>query len=154
MLHRTKDPNKGKWNGVGGKIEPGETPLDACVREVREETGLRVRNVTLRGIATFNDESGMYIFTAESTSGEPTACPEGKLEWKSLLWILTSPDVAVTVPHFLPEVLGTNPPLEHAFTFADNGELLDYTVRELHSDELVLAHRGKQGLHATKTSML
>jgi 8-oxo-dGTP diphosphatase len=31
---------KGKWNGVGGKIEPNEKPIDAMVREFREETGV------------------------------------------------------------------------------------------------------------------
>ena len=47
MLHRTKkeqDENAGKWVGVGGKFEPGESP-DAClVREVREETGFALQS--------------------------------------------------------------------------------------------------------------
>ena len=43
MLYRNKkkdDPNEGKWIGVGGKFEPGETPDECMLREVREETGL------------------------------------------------------------------------------------------------------------------
>ena len=42
MLYRNKkkqDPNAGKWIGVGGKLEAGETPEECVVREVREETG-------------------------------------------------------------------------------------------------------------------
>ncbi len=45
MLHRIKKPNDmhaGKWNGLGGKFEPGESPEDCVVREVREESGLSI----------------------------------------------------------------------------------------------------------------
>ena len=46
MLHRTKkknDENHDKWIGVGGKFEPGESPDECLIREVKEETGLYVR---------------------------------------------------------------------------------------------------------------
>ncbi len=56
MLHRTKkeqDENAGKWVGVGGKFEPGESP-DAClVREVREETGLALQSWHFHGVVSF-----------------------------------------------------------------------------------------------------
>ncbi len=39
MLHRQKPPNLGFWNGVGGRLEQGETPRACMLREVREETG-------------------------------------------------------------------------------------------------------------------
>ena len=47
MLHRIKkanDMHEGKWNGLGGKFEPGETPEACAIREIYEESGLRVRN--------------------------------------------------------------------------------------------------------------
>lgn len=135
MLHRNKEPNKGLWNGVGGKIEPGETAKDACIREVREETGLRVKNLKFRGIVTFNGTSGMYVYTAESSSAEVVPSVEGDLEWKSLLWLMTAEDVTPTVPYFLPDVLGANPPAEHAFTFghasAIAGAVASYELRAL-----------------------
>ena len=56
MLHRVKkerDENKDKWIGIGGKFEEGESPEDCMLREVREETGLRLRSWRFRGIVTF-----------------------------------------------------------------------------------------------------
>ena len=88
MLHRIKkkqDVNKGKWIGVGGKFEFGESPDDCVVREVREETGYTLTDYRLRGIISFlfNEEEAEYIFlyTAKGFLGEPTECTEGTLSW-------------------------------------------------------------------------
>ena len=46
MLHRIKkedDVNKGKWIGVGGKLENGESPVECIQREIKEETGFQFR---------------------------------------------------------------------------------------------------------------
>lgn len=88
VLHRTKkahDENGGKWIGVGGKFEPGETP-DACaLREVREETGLVMTAFRLRGLVVFvSDVWGveyMYLYTATEWTGTERACDEGDLVW-------------------------------------------------------------------------
>ena len=56
MLYRNKkknDLNEGKWVGVGGKFEEGESPEECLIREVREETGLTLTEYTMRGIVTF-----------------------------------------------------------------------------------------------------
>ena len=53
MLHRTKkenDVNKGKWIGVGGKFEAGEAPEECLLREVMEETGLKLTSYRYRGL--------------------------------------------------------------------------------------------------------
>ena len=88
MLHRTKkavDVNKDKWIGVGGGFEANESPEDCLLREVREETGLRLIAYRLRGIVTFVcppwECEQMFLFTADGFDGEPTACNEGDLEW-------------------------------------------------------------------------
>ena len=70
MLLRNNEPNKHKWNGVGGKIEEGETINDSMAREIIEETGLKVNNLCFRGIVTWNETSGMYVYRAEDTGGE------------------------------------------------------------------------------------
>ena len=43
MLLGNRPPNAGLWNGFGGKISPGETPLDCVRREVLEEAGIDLR---------------------------------------------------------------------------------------------------------------
>ena len=56
MLHRVKkknDINKGKWIGVGGHFEDGESPEECLIREVLEETGLKLASYKFRAIITF-----------------------------------------------------------------------------------------------------
>jgi 8-oxo-dGTP diphosphatase len=89
MLHRIKkinDMNKDKWLGVGGKLEDGESPFDCARREIREECGVEVENLSYRGIITFvSDIYGteyMHLFTSDSYRGEiDYDCDEGRLEW-------------------------------------------------------------------------
>lgn len=88
MLHRTKkqaDENAGKWIGVGGKFEEGESPEDCLLREVREETGLTLTAWRMRGIVTFAYEEWpteyMFLYTADAFTGALGACDEGDLAW-------------------------------------------------------------------------
>ena len=87
MLFRNKkenDPNAGKWIGIGGHIEEGETPEQACVRETREETGLILTGPERVGIIDFFQNGygeRMFLFTATCFTGVPTGCDEGTLEW-------------------------------------------------------------------------
>ena len=91
LLHRTKkkeDPNAGKWIGLGGKCEEGESPEDCLLREVREETGLTLTAYRCRGLVTFvSDEwptEYMHLFTGHDFTGELTECSEGELVWVPL----------------------------------------------------------------------
>ncbi len=88
LLYRDKkeqDENGGKWIGVGGKFEEGESPEECMLREVREETGLTVTRWRFRGVVTFvSDEWGteyMHLFTADAWTGEQRPCDEGELRW-------------------------------------------------------------------------
>lgn len=89
MLHRIKkdkDIHKGKWNGLGGKFLPGETP-EACVkREVFEESGFTIQDPALHGVLTFpsfknNEDWVAFVYTCDTFSGTQTECDEGVLEW-------------------------------------------------------------------------
>lgn len=103
MLYRNKkpdDPNEGKWLGIGGKIEPGETPDECNKREVLEETGLILLNQTFHGVikfrATTYEDEDMYLYSSGDfepadeaakerfrTEGiyELPECDEGELRW-------------------------------------------------------------------------
>lgn len=89
MVHRTKkanDMHMGKWNGLGGKLEAGETPEECAVREVLEESGLCISNPILKGLLTFpafaNDEDWYaFVFIATQFEGQLIDSPEGVLEW-------------------------------------------------------------------------
>src|SRR6185437_16068507 len=69
MLNREYSEWMGVWNGVGGKIEPNETPLECILREVKEETGINLKTAEYKGNVTWTDGStyfgGMYAFIAE-----------------------------------------------------------------------------------------
>ena len=88
MLYRNKsdkDPNKGKWLGIGGKLEKGETPDEAAVREVYEETGLILDGYEYRGIVNFvsdiYEDEIMHLYYSNDFRGEVKECDEGHLEW-------------------------------------------------------------------------
>ena len=98
MLHRVRkeaDENRDKWVGIGGKFEPGESPEDCALREVREETGLTMHSWAYRGIVTFvSDAWGteyMHLFWSDDFSGELKDCDEGDLEWVDKQRILRLP---------------------------------------------------------------
>ena len=88
MLRNKKenDPSAGKWIGAGGKVEPGETRDECVVREVLEETGLRLNSVTYRGVVHFHSEiwesEEMFLYTSDDFEGELSDdCDEGDLRW-------------------------------------------------------------------------
>ena len=98
LLHRTKkqnDENGGKYIGVGGKFEWGESPEDCMRREVLEETGYRPLSHRYRGIVTFvSDEWGteyMHLFSVTDFEGEEKECDEGDLVWVEKDEVLSLP---------------------------------------------------------------
>jgi len=77
----------GKWNGPGGKVEPGETIEQAVIREVKEETGIDVVNPEKMaelefyfiGKEEWNQMADVYV--AKNYSGEIAESDEGELKW-------------------------------------------------------------------------
>jgi 8-oxo-dGTP diphosphatase len=139
MQHRKKQPNKGKWNGIGGKIEIGETPLASCIREVKEETGLLLHDIQFRGVVSWNETEGMYVYTASKIEGTLRAnLEEGMVQWKSLDWIYNTDEVVSNIPYFLDEILSQNPPLEHKCFYDPEGRLIRYETTSLSKELLYL----------------
>lgn len=89
MIHRVKkanDVHEGKWNGLGGKFEPGETPEECAIREIREESGLAARRPALKGVLTFpgfsHDEDWyVFVFVVTRFKGRLIDSAEGHLKW-------------------------------------------------------------------------
>ncbi len=89
MIHRVKKQNdihQGKWNGLGGKLEPGETPEECVRREVLEESGLLIRRPVLKGLLTFplfakEEDWYAFVFVADDAEGDLIDSPEGNLCW-------------------------------------------------------------------------
>lgn len=76
----------GKWNGLGGKMDRGESPEEGVIREVQEESGLLIEP-QLRGHIVFpawnkeDDDWYTHIFTAKQFTGEIVGSAEGTPEW-------------------------------------------------------------------------
>jgi len=85
---RPDDEHLGKYNGLGGKLEPGEDIASGIRRELHEEAELFVTSMTLRGTVNWpgfgaNGEDWFgFVFLVEGWTGEPPAAnPEGTLHW-------------------------------------------------------------------------
>ncbi|MBI1933806.1 MAG: 8-oxo-dGTP diphosphatase [Ignavibacteriales bacterium] len=89
MLYRNKKENdyhEGKWNGLGGKFEQGESPEECAIREVFEESGLKVKDPVLKGHITFpmfdgKDDWYVWLYVFNGFEGNLIDSPEGRLEW-------------------------------------------------------------------------
>ena len=97
MLYRNKkkkDINKNKYIGVGGHVEKDETPDEAIVREVKEETGLDLLSFRKRGLVYFvlnGYEEEMYIYTSLDFKGDLIECDEGDLVWVDKFQVMSLP---------------------------------------------------------------
>lgn len=100
----------GRWNGPGGKIRDGESPAEAMVREVGEETGLTVRDLVGHGTLTFyfgDAEEPSYVvhvFSSGRFGGNLRESDEGRLQWfpeEALPYDCMWPDDEIWVPHLL-----------------------------------------------------
>lgn len=133
MIHRVKKENDfhhGKWNGLGGKFEPGESPEECAVREIKEESGLVLKNVKMKGFITFplfdgKEDWYVFVFTADEFTGDLIESKEGNLRWipnKNLTKInLWEGDT-----HFLPWLF-QDKFFSAKFNYI-NGKFIDYSV--------------------------
>lgn len=139
MLNRYFKPIMGRWNGIGGKLEVGETPEQCVLRETFEETGISLGHTKFVGTVTWitdKGSSGMYVFISEVATDfhyvTPITVEEGILDWKELEWVL-SPDnlgIANNIQEFLPSML-SGELLDHKYTFNDKEEILEYSKRPI-----------------------
>jgi len=88
MIHFTKPGmSYDKWNGIGGKMDQGESPEDCFIREAYEDTGLKIKDPKLRGFLSFpaiyeDEDWNVFVFTTTEFEGEPfKKTREGTLHW-------------------------------------------------------------------------
>ncbi len=114
----------GKYNGLGGHIEPGETPRQTAAREVYEEAGLVVDALTLRAVihVTLPRPPGVlfFVFVGEAPAGELRPSLEGAPVWVRRSEIELLPLVE-DLPALLPRVLESGPVIFGHYTFAEDG---------------------------------
>ncbi len=112
---------KSDWQGYtlpGGHIEPYESFTDAVIREMKEETGLDIRNPKLCGVKQFRGDHGRYVvflYKTNEFSGELVSSDEGYMEWVSRCEI----DDYLTVKHF-----------KELLSVFDNEELTEFIYDE------------------------
>jgi 8-oxo-dGTP diphosphatase len=129
MLLRRFPPNQGFWNGVGGHIEPGETPTQAVIREVAEETGYIIDHPRFAGVMTWDGfeipPGGIAMFTVEVPHLDFINNHEGVLAWKPKTWACTAPDVVDNIHVFLPGLLAGEPPRHYHFSYREGIRVRD-----------------------------
>lgn len=140
LVHRTfreTDENLGKYNGVGGKLERNEDVAAGMMREIREETGLEVVSMRLRGTLAWADfgphkEDWLaFVFVVDAFSGEPFAeNEEGTLSWEPL-------DSIGSLPMwkgdrlFIPLVFDSDPRPFHGFMRYDGEDPVEWRYSRL-----------------------
>ena len=134
---RSTDENLGKYNGLGGKVERNENVADGMIREIREESGLTVTSMSLRGTVSWTgfgpsqrDWLG-FIFLIDGYEGEPySENEEGTLSWVRISDIPKLP-MWEGDAFFMPLVFDGDPRPFHGFMPYENGRPADWRVTRL-----------------------
>ena len=125
---------EGKWNGFGGKVEKGETIEQGAIREMNEESGIKISKMNKLGILefTYQDDSGnmeVHIFCVEEFKGSPVESEEMRPKWFHIdeipynqMWS----DDKYWLPMFLDEKS-----FRGKFIFNKFNEIVDYYIRPI-----------------------
>jgi 8-oxo-dGTP diphosphatase len=142
LVHRNARPgdlHAGKYNGLGGKLERDEDVASGMCRELREEAGIEVEALQLRGTISWpgfgkNGEDWFgFVFLITAFSGQvPTCNAEGDLSWVSLRHLDELP-MWPGDRHFLPLVFDGDPRCFHGVMPYANGEALSWQWSRLGS---------------------
>ena len=88
LVQNRRDPNWGGLTFPGGHVEPGESLVDSVIREMRDETGLTIRNPRLIGSKSWMQKDGsrylVLLYTATEYEGELRGSEEGDIRWMTI----------------------------------------------------------------------
>lgn len=91
--YKSGNRREGYYDIPGGKIEKEETPEQTAIREMKEETGIDVKNLQYKGIMTIEYPDRIYhfdVFIANEYEGEPQNFPENTSRWIRINELLQS----------------------------------------------------------------
>ncbi len=124
----------GRWNGFGGKLEPGETIEDGAKRETKEECGIAIEQMEEVGTHAFEFASNrgeileVHVFRVDRWNGEPTETEEMQPKWFAFadipydeMW----PDDRFWLPIFL-----AGKRFETKFLFGEGDQVLEQSIEE------------------------
>jgi 8-oxo-dGTP diphosphatase len=140
LIHRNARPNDahlGKYNGLGGKMDPGEDVVSCMRREIREEAGIECTDLRLRGTISWpgfgpkgEDWLG-FIFRIDRFEGTPhERNPEGTLSWVPVKDIMSLP-LWDGDRHFLPLVFDDDPRAFHGVMPYANGSAVSWSFSRI-----------------------
>ncbi len=137
MLRRNREPNKGKLNGFGGKLESFESASQSMLRELREEAGITALEYRLAGLIRCSNNkpfSDYMIFCYLVTNFEGqifSETEEGRLSWVSESDINTANDSIVdNIAYFLPNILHDPELLEMNFHYDSGSSLCNFNGKQ------------------------
>jgi 8-oxo-dGTP diphosphatase len=88
LIEKKRGLGRGKVNGPGGKVDPGESVIDCARRECREELGIEVRGLEVFGEHRFQFVNGYsihcWVYRAAGFDGEPVETPEAAPLWRRI----------------------------------------------------------------------
>jgi 8-oxo-dGTP diphosphatase len=129
-------PRRGWWVAPGGKMETGESIKDTVIREYREETGIFLKNPTVKGVFTIiiQDEGlivsewMLFTFLATEFDGENLEqSEEGKIEWHNIEDVKHLP-MASGDYHIVEYMIKGAGTIYGTFTYTPDYELLSYRL--------------------------
>lgn len=144
MLLRKRPPNQNKWNGLGGKIEKGETPDFNIKRELLEEAGIKVvvAKQNYKGIVKWiapdrNIIGGTHLYFFDLPKlprfENQVKTDEGILHLQSKNWVLDkqNSELVSNIPIFFEHAVETDLPQIYEFIYDVQDEIKDFRVLKL-----------------------
>lgn len=134
LARKKRGFGEGWWNGAGGKLKEGETPLQAVLRETQEEIGIIPQDPKKAGTLLFFFEDGtpdweVAVYRASEFAGEPSESEEMFPQWFAFGEIPYG-EMWADDPYWVPLLL-QGKRFEGRFTFRDNVTLLSHEIWEI-----------------------